>query len=511
MAPRRHGPAAGHAYPHNQRRTYLGDVRAAPIAVMEGGEPATPYLGLWVDAETGLVVSTLVALERPAEALAEALLDPTSAPAAAPADPDDAAAGTLTAVDAYELPGRAVVFDPVLAAALRPRLAGRGIALEVSERIDAFEELFDSLFAHMAGAASPPQLEMPDEVLAPLCGAADRLWQAKPWRYCYDEPPIGVEPLNGRTAPVYAVVLGRGGEVFGVALYSSLEDYEALADLDEPPPVEATAASVAFGEALEAAHRHRTYLVSFDEKAEVDPHHVERVVAAGWSRRRRVVPSFMAHGGGQPTALFGAAEARRLGPVLDAVTAFCQQARDRIAELEYLPIQLAAEVAVEAAGETLRFRMTMPPDVPAARRRGRRPSSKAASARPPAGGAAGARTRGGGTAEPRTSIDDPAVAADLIAAMRPHLPIAASPTPELARSLRPGGLKVGPGRALFIRNLYYMGDEGGICCDVTPSAGAREAFVVSLTHLRIEPTHPLSRPIRAYQRARVRALGVTGR
>jgi hypothetical protein len=215
----------------------------------------------------------------------------------------------------------------------------------------------------------------------------------------------------------------------------------------------------------------------------------------------------VAHGGGQPTALFGEAEARRLGPVVEAVTAFCQQARDRIAELDYLPIQLAAEVAVDAPGGRRRFRVTMPPDVPAARRRGRRPAARAAAtARPPAGGAAAARARVGGTAGPQTGIDDPAAAADLIAAMWPHLPIAASATPELARSLRPRGLTVGHGRSLFIRELFYMGDEGGICCDVTPSAGAREGFVVSLTHLRIDPGHPLYQPIRAYQRARVRAL-----
>ena len=62
-------------------------------------------------------------------------------------------------------------------------------------------------------------------------------------------------------------------------------------------------------------------------------------------RRRRVVPSFVAHGGGKPAALFSDAEARRFAPVLDAVTAFCRQARDRIPELEYLPMQLVLEVA----------------------------------------------------------------------------------------------------------------------------------------------------------------------
>src|SRR5437867_2598274 len=70
-------PAVKHFYPQNRRRTYLGDIRAAPFAVGEGGEPAAPYFGLWADADTGEVVSTVVAIERPAEALAEALVNPT--------------------------------------------------------------------------------------------------------------------------------------------------------------------------------------------------------------------------------------------------------------------------------------------------------------------------------------------------------------------------------------------------------------------------------------------------
>jgi len=48
--------------------------------------------------------------------------------------------------------------------------------------------------------------------------------------------------------------------------------------------------------------------------------------------------------------------------------------------------------------------------------------------------------------------------------------------------------------------------KGGICCDVTPSEMAKEAVVVSLTHLRIAPGHPLYRDIVAYQRARVKSI-----
>jgi hypothetical protein len=504
----RHKPAIKHFYPQNRRRTYLGDVRAAPFVVGADDESARPYFGLWVDADTGEVVSTVVAVERPAEALAEALVNPTRILREAHAALDDTAAGAVTVVDAYELPGRAVVFDPALVATLRPRLASRGVALETSERIDFFEELLGSLFEHMAAAAAPPELDLPREALAPLCAAAERLWIEKPWRYCYDEPPIGVEPLDHASRPVYAVVLGRGGEVFGLALYSSLEDYEALLSLGDPPP-DGAADALAFGGAIEAAHRHRTYLVSFDQKAEVDPGYLDQLAAAGWSRRRRVVPSFVAHGGRKPTTLFVEAEARRFAPVLDAVTVFCQQARDRIAELDYLPIQLVAEVTVPDSDGPRRFRVTMPPDEPKARRGRRRQRASSPTERPgaPEGTGASAAAPTGHA----TGIDDPAAAARLIDQMRAHLPIPARATPELVRALRPQGLRVGTGHALRINELFYMGDEGGICCDVTPAGGAPHTFVVSLTHLRIAPSHPLFQEIRAYQRERVRRIAASER
>jgi hypothetical protein len=44
-------------------------------------------------------------------------------------------------------------------------------------------------------------------------------------------------------------------------------------------------------------------------------------------------------------------------------------------------------------------------------------------------------------------------------------------------------------------------------CDITPAEDAKEAFVVSLTQLRIEPLHPLVHEIRAYQRTRRDKLG----
>jgi hypothetical protein len=61
-------------------------------------------------------------------------------------------------------------------------------------------------------------------------------------------------------------------------------------------------------------------------------------------------------------------------------------------------------------------------------------------------------------------------------------------------------------RALSVKRVFYAGNEAGIVCDVTPSRTATEVLIVSLTHLRTAPHHPLFPAILAYQRERVRRL-----
>jgi hypothetical protein len=103
-------------------------------------------------------------------------------------------------------------------------------------------------------------------------------------------------------------------------------------------------------------------------------------------------------------------------------------------------------------------------------------------------------------------IDDFAQVTDLMGKIEAQLPIPATPTSALVQQLRSRGLKISTQRVMFISRVFYMGDEGGIMCDVTPTKDAREAYVVSLTHLRIAPNHPLSRDIRAYQRQRIERI-----
>src|SRR5438552_1891799 len=107
-------------------------------------------------------------------------------------------------------------------------------------------------------------------------------------------------------------------------------------------------------------------------------------------------------------------------------------------------------------------------------------------------------------------IDHPGMVAALLEQMQDQLPIAAFPTQELVRILRRGGVKASTDRPLSIRRIFYAGDEGGIVCDVTPSRGPKEAFIVSLMHLRFAPHHPLYPAIVAYQRERVTRLATAG-
>ena len=103
-------------------------------------------------------------------------------------------------------------------------------------------------------------------------------------------------------------------------------------------------------------------------------------------------------------------------------------------------------------------------------------------------------------------IDNPATASRLLEQMQDHLPIRALPTKEIVRTLRRGGVTARVDRALSAMHVFYAGDEAGIACDVTPTQHAKTVVLVSLTHLRIAPDHPLFAPIVAYQRERVRRL-----
>jgi hypothetical protein len=108
-------------------------------------------------------------------------------------------------------------------------------------------------------------------------------------------------------------------------------------------------------------------------------------------------------------------------------------------------------------------------------------------------------------------IDDTAKAMALAAKMEAHLPIRVRPTGAFVRLMRQHGTKIDRDRELSVRRVFYMGDEGGISCDVTPPEMEKTPIICSLTQLRVNSRHPLAKEIRDYQRARAGKLARTGR
>ena len=93
---------------------------------------------------------------------------------------------------------------------------------------------------------------------------------------------------------------------------------------------------------------------------------------------------------------------------------------------------------------------------------------------------------------------------ELIKEMERYLPIPVYPSKELAQLFRKQGKDISMDTELKITKVFDSGDMGGIVCTVLEEN--REAAIVSLAHLRVLPTHPLSDKILAYQRRRIKSI-----
>ncbi|MGC1219409.1 MAG: hypothetical protein WA883_18190 [Phormidesmis sp.] len=58
----------------------------------------------------------------------------------------------------------------------------------------------------------------------------------------------------------------------------------------------------------------------------------------------------------------------------------------------------------------------------------------------------------------------------------------------------------------MVEKVMYSGDEDGILCMLQGSATDKTVVGASLTHLIIDPAHPLAAAVSAYQQQRIRQL-----
>jgi hypothetical protein len=103
-------------------------------------------------------------------------------------------------------------------------------------------------------------------------------------------------------------------------------------------------------------------------------------------------------------------------------------------------------------------------------------------------------------------IDDTEKAMALTEKIQIALPIAAIATKELRRALQEKSDHVFPSEC-SVTKIIYMGEEGGISCHLDFGlSGSKNAYVVSITHLKLNRRNPLTREIEAYCKHRIKRL-----
>jgi hypothetical protein len=353
MARRKARKARPHVRQGRQSPVLMGDVRQAPIEICEGGRAFHPVIALWVRAEDGCVVGQLV--DEPGHT-AQTLVQALGVPVAG--QPQTSAR-----------PSHVVVFNEELAEQMKPLLAPLEIEVTTEAPFKPFDDLFADLLAGLEQACQPWSApDLTDEVMKPLISAAERLWRDKPWKYTLDYPPFAVVPGQGNGRPLYASILGADEEVFGIALYTSLADYEETVALGESTigvPAEAVSpdARVAVEMDVLDVMRHQVFLVTFEPRNEVHPALREYLTSLGWPRRLGAVPTFVTVGGGEEPRILTAEEAAEVALGVDSLVTFCRRYRQRIADEEF-PIHDTVEASL--GEKTVRVDVSVPGEDPSA-------------------------------------------------------------------------------------------------------------------------------------------------
>jgi hypothetical protein len=84
---------------------------------------------------------------------------------------------------------------------------------------------------------------------------------------------------------------------------------------------------------------------------------------------------------------------------------------------------------------------------------------------------------------------------------------------ELLKMMRDRGESVSADTIFNVNLVKYSGDIGGINCGLESISGMdlKEQFVVSITHLIVDPQHPLASEVKAYQAKRIQRLKLQDR
>jgi hypothetical protein len=108
-----------------------------------------------------------------------------------------------------------------------------------------------------------------------------------------------------------------------------------------------------------------------------------------------------------------------------------------------------------------------------------------------------------------STIDDPVETRKLFLEMEASLPIAIRFAELSVKGLQQQlpDLEITKDKVFIIEKIHYSGDMGGILCNVS-SADNEQQTIISITHLKVDPSHPLADRIQQYQRKRSLTLAI---
>jgi hypothetical protein len=211
--------------PMNRKEEWIMERRAVDIEIEEMGADASPHMLICVSPEEGIVGTDIISPDAPdSEALSWALNCMLSPMEGKPRRP------------------KSILLTGGGLDALRPGLEQTGVHVRIQSKSHPFVEAAASLIEQgMNEAGVPPYLfdsDMDPETVADFFRAAAEFYELKPWSFFNYEIPVKVVLRHKRPKIYWAVVMGGGGEQFGLSLFRSAADMMALFDAEIPDDTE---------------------------------------------------------------------------------------------------------------------------------------------------------------------------------------------------------------------------------------------------------------------------------
>jgi hypothetical protein len=104
------------------------------------------------------------------------------------------------------------------------------------------------------------------------------------------------------------------------------------------------------------------------------------------------------------------------------------------------------------------------------------------------------------------TVDDYGVTIALNNQLEASVPFKVRPGKQLLKMMASKGKPMLADRDYVVQKVFYGGDEGGITYMLEGDVNDKQIVGVSITHLVIDPEHPLAEKVKAYQQQRIHRL-----